>query len=158
MQCSSLFARAASGAWNTGGSLHYCFVLVPAAPVTANKTPSIDDVSGMRGPAEAFLPAHLSNAQFLDRFGQREEILGGGRLDIFRCGRATHAAVMQGCHEIVMVARSERMDSKRTSFHWTALAKAYKPLSTDFVVTILYAVHVADAFGSRSRLTTMKVM
>ncbi len=34
-----------------------------------------------------------------------------------------------------------------TSFHWAALAKAYKQLWKDFVVTILCAVHVADAFG-----------
>ena len=33
------------------------------------------------------------------------------------------------------------------SFHWAALAKAYKQLWKDFVVTILCAVHVADAFG-----------
>src|SRR5580765_3763233 len=45
-----------------------------------------------------------------------------------------------------------------TSFHWAALAKAYKQLWEDFVVTILCAVHVADAFGSRSPLTTAKVM
>jgi hypothetical protein len=45
-----------------------------------------------------------------------------------------------------------------TSFHWAALAKAYKQLWKDFVVTILCAVHVAGAFGSRSPLTTMKVM
>jgi len=45
-----------------------------------------------------------------------------------------------------------------TSFHWAALAKAYKQLWKDFVVTILCAVHVADAFGSRSPLTTMKLM
>src|ERR1700674_1186340 len=45
-----------------------------------------------------------------------------------------------------------------TSFRWATLAKAYKQLLTDFVVTILSAVHVADAFGSRSPLTTMKVM
>src|ERR1700686_4295751 len=45
-----------------------------------------------------------------------------------------------------------------TSFHWAALAKAYKQLWKDFVVTILCAEHVADAFGSRSPLTTMKVM
>src|SRR5437588_12243916 len=45
-----------------------------------------------------------------------------------------------------------------TSFHWAALAKAYKQLWKDFVVTILCAVHVADAFGSRSPLTTTKVM
>src|SRR5450759_1645870 len=45
-----------------------------------------------------------------------------------------------------------------TSFHWVALAKAYKQLWKNFVVTILSAVHVADAFGSRSPLTTMKVI
>src|SRR2546428_9357064 len=45
-----------------------------------------------------------------------------------------------------------------TSFHWAALAKAYKQLWKDFVVTILCAVHVADAFGSRSPLTTTQVM
>src|SRR5579863_2382989 len=45
-----------------------------------------------------------------------------------------------------------------TSFHWAALAKACKQLWKDFVVTILCAGHVADAFGSRSLLTTMKVM
>jgi hypothetical protein len=45
-----------------------------------------------------------------------------------------------------------------TSFHWAALAKAYKQWWKDFVVTILCAVHVAGAFGSRSPLTTMKVM
>ena len=45
-----------------------------------------------------------------------------------------------------------------TSFHWAALAKAYKQWWKDFVVTILCAEHVADAFGSRSPLTTMKVM
>jgi len=45
-----------------------------------------------------------------------------------------------------------------TSLHWAALAKAYKQLWKDFVVTILCAVHVADAFGSRSPLTTTKVM
>ena len=45
-----------------------------------------------------------------------------------------------------------------TSFHWAALAKAYKQLWEDFVVTILCAVHVADEFGSRSLLTTTKVM
>ena len=46
----------------------------------------------------------------------------------------------------------------RTSFHWGALAKAYKQLRKDFVVTILCAVPVADAFGSRSPLITTKVM
>src|SRR5947209_20566719 len=45
-----------------------------------------------------------------------------------------------------------------TSFHWAVLAKAYKQLWKDFVVTILCAVHVADAFGSPSPLTTTKVM
>jgi hypothetical protein len=45
-----------------------------------------------------------------------------------------------------------------TSFHWATLAKAYKQLWKDFVVRILFAVHVADAFGSRSPRTTMKVM
>src|SRR6266481_532853 len=45
-----------------------------------------------------------------------------------------------------------------TSFHWTALAEAYKQLWKDFVVTILCAVHVADAFGSRSPLTTMQMI
>ena len=45
-----------------------------------------------------------------------------------------------------------------TSFHWAMLAKAYKQLWKDFVLTILCAVHVADEFGSRSLLTTMKVM
>jgi len=45
-----------------------------------------------------------------------------------------------------------------TSFHWATLAKAYKQLWKDFVVAILCAVHVADAFGSRSPLTTTKVM
>src|SRR5258708_26628532 len=45
-----------------------------------------------------------------------------------------------------------------TSFHWAALAKAYKQLWKDFVVAILCVVHVADAFGSRWPLTTMKVM
>ena len=45
-----------------------------------------------------------------------------------------------------------------TSFHWAALAKAYKQLSTDFVVTVLCAVHMVDEFGSRSPLTTTKVM
>src|ERR1700736_3828583 len=45
-----------------------------------------------------------------------------------------------------------------TSFHGAALAKAYKQLWKDFVLTILCAVHVADAFGSRSPLTTTQVM
>jgi hypothetical protein len=44
-----------------------------------------------------------------------------------------------------------------TSFHWAGLAKAYRELWKDFVVTILCAVHVADAFGSRLPLTTTKV-
>src|SRR5262252_824780 len=46
----------------------------------------------------------------------------------------------------------------RTSFHWAALAKAYKQLWRDFVVTILFAVHVAGAFGFRSLPTTTQVM
>src|SRR5262250_1849594 len=45
-----------------------------------------------------------------------------------------------------------------TLFHWAAPTKAYKQLWKDFVVTILCVVHVADAFGSRSPLTTTKVM
>ena len=45
-----------------------------------------------------------------------------------------------------------------TSFPWAALAKAYKQLWKGFVVTILCAVYVAGAFGSRSPLTTMQVM
>src|SRR5437016_6317329 len=45
-----------------------------------------------------------------------------------------------------------------TSFHWAALAKAYKQLWKDFVVTILCAVHVADAFASRSHLTTTRMI
>jgi hypothetical protein len=45
-----------------------------------------------------------------------------------------------------------------TSFQWATLAKAYTQLWKDFVVTILCAVHVADAFVSRSLLTTTKVM
>src|SRR5580765_169566 len=44
-----------------------------------------------------------------------------------------------------------------TSFHWAALVKAYKQLWKDFVVRILCAVHVADALGSRSPLTTTQV-
>ena len=46
----------------------------------------------------------------------------------------------------------------RTSFHWGALAKAYKQLRKDFVVTILCVVHVAAAFVSRSPLITTRVM
>src|SRR5215475_7737232 len=45
-----------------------------------------------------------------------------------------------------------------TSFHWAALAKMPKQLCKDFIVKILCAVHVADAFGSRSPLTTTLVM
>src|SRR5260370_36540283 len=45
-----------------------------------------------------------------------------------------------------------------TSFHWAAFAKAYNQLWKDFGVTMLCAVHVADAFGSRSPLTTTQVM
>ena len=45
-----------------------------------------------------------------------------------------------------------------TSFHWATLAKAYKQLWKDFVVTILCAVHVADAFAFRSHLTTTQVI
>ena len=52
----------------------------------------------------------------------------------------------------------EILPGLHTSFHWAALAKAYKQLWKDFVVTTLFAVHVADAFGSRSLLTTKKVM
>src|SRR5215472_11069686 len=45
-----------------------------------------------------------------------------------------------------------------TSFHCAILAKACNQLWEDFVVTILCAVHVADAFGFRSLLTTTKVI
>jgi len=45
-----------------------------------------------------------------------------------------------------------------TSFHWLILAKTYKQLWLDFVVTMLCAVHVVDAFGFRSLLTTTKVI
>ena len=45
-----------------------------------------------------------------------------------------------------------------TSFHWAALAKAYKQLWKDFVVTISCAVFVADAFGSRLLLTMTQAM
>src|SRR5215470_16614994 len=38
----------------------------------------------------------------------------------------------------------------RTSFHWAVLARAYKHLWKDFVVTTSCAVPAADAFGSRS--------
>ena len=45
-----------------------------------------------------------------------------------------------------------------TSFHWATLAKAYKQLWKDFVVTVSCAVSAADAFGSRSLLTTTQAM
>jgi hypothetical protein len=46
----------------------------------------------------------------------------------------------------------------QTSFHWETLAKAYRQLQKVFVVIVLCAVYVADAFGSRSPLTTTQVM
>jgi len=45
-----------------------------------------------------------------------------------------------------------------TSFHLATLAKAYQQLWKDFLVAISCAVTVADAFGSRSLLTTTQAM
>src|ERR1700720_1196312 len=63
-------------------------------------------------------------------------------------------ATMVGNHFVVLAI----LPGLHTLFHWPALAKARKQLWIDFVATILCAEHVADAFGSRSPLTTMKVM
>jgi len=45
-----------------------------------------------------------------------------------------------------------------TSFPWDTLTKAYKQWWKAFVVIILCAEYVADAFGSRSPFTTTQVM
>lgn len=45
-----------------------------------------------------------------------------------------------------------------TSFRWAILAKAYKQLWKDLAATVSFAVHVADAFESRSPPTTTRVM
>jgi len=60
-----------------------------------------------------------------------------------------------GCNRFVVWAI---LPGLPTSFHWAALAKAHKQLWKDFVVTILFVVHVAGAFGFLSPLTTTQVM
>ena len=69
--------------------------------------------------------------------------LGEARIEAHARSLAAMLAILLGLH---------------TSFHWGALAKAYKQLWKAFVVTILCAVHVADAFGSHSPLTTTQAM
>src|SRR6478672_1387767 len=70
-----------------------------------------------------------------------------------QCWLATQAS-MVGNHFVVLAI----LPGLHTSFHWATLTKAYKQLWKDFVVTISCAVSVADAFGSRSLLTTTQAM
>src|SRR5258708_6829765 len=70
-----------------------------------------------------------------------------------QCWLATPASMVG--NRFVVLAILLRL---HTSFHWGILTKTYKQLSRVFVVIILCAVYVADAFGSRSPLTTTQVM
>src|SRR6185312_1641424 len=62
-----------------------------------------------------------------------------------QCWLATPASTV-GNRSVVLAI----LPGLHTSFHWGAPAKAYKQLWKAFVVTILCAVHVGDAFGSHS--------
>src|SRR3954468_17784586 len=70
-----------------------------------------------------------------------------------QCWLATPASTV-GNRSVVLAI----LPGLHTSFPWGAPAKAYNQLWKAFVVTILCAVHVADAFGSHSPLTTTQLM